>query len=98
TTDTDKYVTGGTVVYNDKGEATATLTGNNGAGGAITGVKNNFVTSATTDANGKKATLTRNDGGTVDIDLTNTVNQAVTEATDKGTKYAGDRATDATTA
>ncbi|MGY6072805.1 YadA-like family protein [Actinobacillus pleuropneumoniae] len=92
TTDTDKYVTGGTVVYNDKGEATATLTGNNGAGGAITGVKNNFVTSATTDANGKKATLTRNDGGTVDIDLTNTVNQAVTEATDKGTKYAGDKA------
>ncbi|WP_427835296.1 YadA-like family protein [Actinobacillus pleuropneumoniae] len=92
TTDTDKYVTGGTVVYNDKGEATATLTGNNGTGGAITGVKNNFVTSATTDANGKKATLTRNDGGTVDIDLTNTVNQAVTEATDKGTKYAGDKA------
>ncbi|WP_017357805.1 ESPR-type extended signal peptide-containing protein, partial [Actinobacillus pleuropneumoniae] len=92
TTDTDKYVTGGTVVYNDKGEATATLTGNNGAGGAITGVKNNFVTKSETATDGKKATLTRNDGGTVDIDLTNTVNQAVTEATDKGTKYAGDKA------
>ncbi|WP_440210533.1 YadA-like family protein [Actinobacillus pleuropneumoniae] len=92
TTDTDKYVTGGTVVYNDKGEATATLTGNNGAGGAITGVKNNFVTKSETVTDGKKATLTRNDGGTVDIDLTNTVNQAVTEATDKGTKYAGDKA------
>ncbi|WP_420481233.1 beta strand repeat-containing protein, partial [Actinobacillus pleuropneumoniae] len=95
---TDKYVTGGKVAYDNQGNGTTTLTLKDGTEAQVTGAKNNFVTSATTDANGKKATLTRNDGGTVDIDLTNTVNQAVTEATDKGTKYAGDRATDATTA
>ncbi|WP_440210365.1 ESPR-type extended signal peptide-containing protein [Actinobacillus pleuropneumoniae] len=98
TTDTDKYVTSGKVDYDNQGNGTTTLTLKDGTEAQVTGAKNNFVTSATTDANGKKATLTRNDGGTVDIDLTNTVNQAVTEATDKGTKYAGDRATDATTA
>ncbi|WP_427833145.1 YadA-like family protein [Actinobacillus pleuropneumoniae] len=98
TTETDKYVTSGKVDYDTQGNGTTTLTLKDGTEAQVTGAKNNFVTSATTDANGKKATLTRNDGGTVDIDLTNTVNQAVTEATDKGTKYAGDRATDATTA
>ncbi|WP_420925244.1 YadA-like family protein [Actinobacillus pleuropneumoniae] len=98
TTETDKYVTSGKVDYDNQGNGTTTLTLKDGTEAQVTGAKNNFVTSATTDANGKKATLTRNDGGTVDIDLTNTVNQAVTEATDKGTKYAGDRATDATTA
>ncbi|MCL7725487.1 hypothetical protein LQU85_06040, partial [Actinobacillus pleuropneumoniae] len=92
TTDTDKYVTGGKVAYDNQGNGTTTLTLKDGTEAQVTGAKNNFVTSATTDANGKKATLTRNDGGTVDIDLTNTVNQAVTEATDKGTKYAGDKA------
>ncbi|WGE34083.1 YadA-like family protein [Actinobacillus genomosp. 1] len=91
TTETDKYVTGGKVAYDNQGNGTTTLTLKDGTEAQVTGAKNNFVTSATTDANGKKATLTRNDGGTVDIDLTNTVNQAVTEATDKGTKYAGDR-------
>ncbi|WP_425320816.1 YadA-like family protein [Actinobacillus lignieresii] len=91
TTDTDKYVTGGSVTYDDKGNATTTLTGNNGAGGTVTGVKNNFVTEAETAKDGKTATLTRNDGGKVNIDLTNTVNQAVTEATEKGTHYEGDK-------
>ncbi|WP_427835334.1 YadA-like family protein [Actinobacillus pleuropneumoniae] len=98
TTETDKYVTGGKVAYDNQGNGTTTLTLKDGSEAQVTGAKNNFVTSATTDANGKKATLTRNDGGTVDIDLTNTVNQAVTEATDKGTKYAGDRAVNDTTA
>ncbi|WP_427838879.1 YadA-like family protein [Actinobacillus pleuropneumoniae] len=92
TTETDKYVTSGKVDYDTQGNGTTTLTLKDGTEAQVTGAKNNFVTSATTDANGKKATLTRNDGGTVDIDLTNTVNQAVTEATDKGTKYAGDKA------
>ncbi|WP_237592858.1 YadA-like family protein [Actinobacillus pleuropneumoniae] len=94
TTETDKYVTSGKVDYDTQGNGTTTLTLKDGTEAQVTGAKNNFVTSATTDANGKKATLTRNDGGTVDIDLTNTVNQAVTEATDKGTKYAGDKAAD----
>ncbi|WP_427833397.1 YadA-like family protein [Actinobacillus pleuropneumoniae] len=98
TTETDKYVTSGKVDYDTQGNGTTTLTLKDGTEAQVTGAKNNFVTSATTDANGKKATLTRNDGGTVDIDLTNTVNQAVTEATDKGTKYAGDRAVNDTTA
>ncbi|EXI62393.1 hypothetical protein MHD_08245 [Mannheimia granulomatis] len=92
TTETDKYVTGGTTEYNDKGEATTTLTGVNGAGGTVTGIKNYYVAKADTQADGKKATLTRNDGDTVDIDLTKTVEAAVEEATKKGTKYAGDKA------
>ncbi|HGO5854345.1 TPA: YadA-like family protein [Mannheimia haemolytica] len=92
TTETDKYVTGGNAEYNDKGEATTTLTGVNGAGGTVTGIKNYYVTSAATQTDGKKATLTRNDGGKVDIDLTKTVQAAVDEATEKGTKYAGDKA------
>ncbi|QSZ38073.1 Autotransporter adhesin [Actinobacillus pleuropneumoniae] len=92
TTDTDKYVTGGKVAYDNQGNGTTTLTLKDGTEAQVTGAKNNFVTKSETATDGKKATLTRNDGGTVDIDLTNTVNQAVTEATDKGTKYAGDKA------
>ncbi|WP_405200802.1 YadA-like family protein [Actinobacillus pleuropneumoniae] len=91
TTDTDKYVTGGKVEYDNQGNGTTTLTLRDGSTAQVTGAKNNFVTSAKTDPNGKKATLTRNDGGTVDIDLTNTVNQAVNEATEKGTHYEGDK-------
>ncbi|VEI74662.1 Haemagglutinin [Mannheimia haemolytica] len=80
----DTHVTGGSVVYDNQGNATATLNKNDGTTAAVTGIKNNFVTTSATDADGKKATLTRNDGGTVEIDLSKTVTTAVNEATEKG--------------
>ncbi|WGE36495.1 YadA-like family protein [Actinobacillus genomosp. 1] len=91
TTETDKYVTGGKVDYDNQGNGTTTLTLRDGSTADVKGVKNNFVTEAETAKDGKTATLTRNDGGKVNIDLTNTVNQAVTEATEKGTHYEGDK-------
>ena len=64
----DKYVTGGKVTYNDKGDGTAALTGNNGLAASITGLKDTKVSSGTAsyvgtqgDASGS-ATLTMNDG------------------------------------
>ncbi|HDL5698994.1 TPA: YadA-like family protein [Mannheimia haemolytica] len=80
----DTYVNGGTVTYDEQGNATATLNKNDSTTATVNGIKNNFVTNSTTATDGKKATLTRNDGGTVDIDLTNTVKAAVDEATNKG--------------
>ncbi|WP_370427245.1 YadA-like family protein [Actinobacillus pleuropneumoniae] len=91
TTETDKYVTGGKVDYDNQGNGTTTLTLRDSSTADVKGVKNNFVTEAETAKDGKTATLTRNDGGKVNIDLTNTVNQAVTEATEKGTHYEGDK-------
>ncbi|QLB19786.1 YadA-like family protein [Mannheimia granulomatis] len=80
----DTHVTGGTVTYDNQGNANVILNKNDGTTAAVTGIKNNFVTSSTTAEDGKKATLTRNDGDTVDIDLSKTVDTAVTEATNKG--------------
>lgn len=69
----DKYVTGGTVSYDDKGNGTAALTGNNGLTASITGLKDTKVSSGTAsyvgtqgDASGT-ATLTMNDGKTATI-------------------------------
>ncbi|HHW7570637.1 TPA: YadA-like family protein [Mannheimia haemolytica] len=89
--DTNTYVTGGSAVYADNGDATTTLTKNDGSSVTVTGIKNNFVNKAETSTDGKTATLTRNDGGTVKIDLTNTVNTAVNEATEKGFKISADK-------
>lgn len=71
----DKYVTGGTVSYDDKGNGTAALTGNNGLTASITGLKDTKVSSGAAtyvDAHGKatmtgSATLTMNDGSTATI-------------------------------
>ena len=69
----DKYVTSGEVVsYDESGNATVTLHGaNNMPDANVTGIKNNYVTSASTSEDGKTVTLTRNDGGTVDVNLSN---------------------------
>lgn len=64
----DKYLTGGTVTYNDKGEGTVALTGNNGLTASITGLKDTKVSSGTATYVGTQgnasgsATLTMNDG------------------------------------
>lgn len=69
----DKYVTDGKVTYNDKGDGTAALTGNNGLAASITGLKDTKVSSGTAsyvgtqgDASGS-ATLKMNDGTTATI-------------------------------
>lgn len=69
----DKYVTGGKVTYNDKGDGTAALTRNNGLAASITGLKDTKVSSGTAsyvgtqgDASGS-ATLKMNDGTTATI-------------------------------
>ncbi|QLB17048.1 hypothetical protein A6B40_05315 [Mannheimia varigena] len=92
--DTNTHVTGGSAVYADNGDATTTLTKNDGSSVTVTGIKNNFVNKAETSTDGKTATLTRNDGGTVNIDLTNTVNTAVNETTEKGFKISADNGGD----
>ena len=69
----DKYVTGGKVTYNDKGDGTAALTGNNGLAASITGLKDTKVSSGTASYVGTQgnasgsATLTMNDGSKVAI-------------------------------
>ena len=71
----DKYVTGGTVSYDNNGNGTASLTGNNGLTASITGLKDTKVSSGAAtyvDAHEKatmtgSATLTMNDGSTATI-------------------------------
>lgn len=71
----DKYVTGGTVSYDNNGNGTASLTGNNGLTASITGLKDTKVSSGAAtyvDAHGKatmtgSATLTMNDGSKATI-------------------------------
>lgn len=71
----DKYVTGGTVSYDNNGNGTASLTGNNRLTASITGLKDTKVSSGAAtyvDAHGKatmtgSATLTMNDGSTATI-------------------------------
>lgn len=69
----DKYITGGTVSYDTKGDGTAALTGTNGITASITGLKDTKVSSGTAtyvgtqgDASGS-ATLTMNDGSKATI-------------------------------
>lgn len=69
----DKYVTGGTVSYDNNGNGTASLTGNNGLTASITGLKDTKVSSGAAtyvgtqgDASGS-ATLTMNDGSKATI-------------------------------
>ena len=69
----DKYITGGTVSYDTKGDGTAALTGTNGITASITGLKDTKVSSGTAtyvgtqgDASGS-ATLTMNDGSTATL-------------------------------
>ena len=71
----DRYVTGGTVSYDNKGNGTASLTGNNGLTASITSLKDTKVSSGAAtyvDAHEKatmtgSATLTMNDGSTATI-------------------------------
>ena len=73
----DVYVYGGGIKYDDAGNGTVTLDRNNNTPITFEGVKNNYVTGAAvssvhntaTGKNDPHLTLTRNDGGSVDVDL-----------------------------
>ena len=73
----DVYVNGGGIKYDDAGNGKVTLDRNNNTPITFEGVKNNYVTGAAvssvhntaTGKNDPHLTLTRNDGGSVDVDL-----------------------------
>lgn len=73
----DVYVNGGGITYDASGNGTMKLDRNNNTPITFEGVKNNYVTEATVNAvhntttgkNDPHLTLTRNDGGSVDVDL-----------------------------
>ena len=73
----DVYVNGGGITYDASGNGTVTLDRNNNTPITFEGVKNNYVTGAAvssvhntaTGKNDPHLTLTRNDGGSVDVDL-----------------------------
>ena len=73
----DVYVNGGGIKYDDAGNGKVTLDRNNNTPITFEGVKNNYVTGAAvssvhntaTGKNDPHLTLTRNDGGGVDVDL-----------------------------
>lgn len=73
----DVYVNGGGITYDASGNGTVTLDRNNNKPITFKGVKNNYVTGAAvssvrntvTGKNDPHLTLTRNDGGSVDVDL-----------------------------
>ena len=73
----DVYVNGGGITYDAAGNGTVQLDRNNNTPITFVGVKNNYVTgaavssvrNAVTGKNDPHLTLTRNDGGSVDVDL-----------------------------
>lgn len=73
----DVYVNGGGITYDASGNGTVTLDRNNNTPITFAGVKNNYVAGATVSSvrnttTGKSdphLTLTRNDGGNIDVDL-----------------------------
>ena len=73
----DVYVNGGGITYDASGNGTVTLDRNNNTPITFAGVKNNYVAGATvssvhnttTGKNDPHLTLTRNDGGNIDVDL-----------------------------
>ena len=73
----DVYVNGGGIQYDASGNGKVTLDRNNNTPITFEGVKNNYVTgaavssvrNAATGKNDPHLTLTRNDGGSVDVDL-----------------------------
>ena len=65
----DKYITGGNATYADDGKGSAKLTGTNGLEGTISNLHDYYVTKGEVSDDGKKLTMTKNDGSTFDVDL-----------------------------
>ena len=69
TVDGDKYITGGNATYDENGKGSAKLTGTNGLEGQISNLHDYYVTKGEVSDDGKKLTMTKNDGTTFDVDL-----------------------------
>jgi hypothetical protein len=69
TVDGDKYITGGDATYEENGKGSAKLTGTNGLEGTISNLHDYYVTKGEVSDDGKKLTMTKNDGTTFDINL-----------------------------
>ena len=69
TVDGDKYITGGNATYDASGKGSAALTGTNGLAGTISNLHDYYVTQGEVSDDGKKLTMTKNDGTTFDVDL-----------------------------
>ena len=69
TVDGDKYITGGNATYDASGKGSAALTGTNGLAGTISNLHDYYVTQGKVSDDGKKLTMTKNDGTTFDVDL-----------------------------
>lgn len=69
TVDGDKYITGGNATYEENGKGSAKLTGTNGLEGTISNLHDYYVTKGEVSDDGKKLTMTKNDGTTFDINL-----------------------------
>ena len=67
--DGDKYITGGNATYEENGKGSAKLTGTNGLEGTISNLHDYYVTQGVVSDDGKKLTMTKNDGTTFDINL-----------------------------
>ena len=69
TVDGDKYITGGNATYEENGDGSAKLAGTNGLEGTISNLHDYYVTRGEVSDDGKKLTMTKNDGTTFDVDL-----------------------------
>lgn len=69
-------VKSGTATYNTDGTGTIILTNNDGTTATVSGLKDTYTKSAAYDAASKKATFTRNDNTTYDLDLSDIANEA----------------------
>ena len=72
----DMRVNSGTATYNTDGTGTIILTNNDGTTATVSGLKDTYTKSAAYDAASKKATFTRNDNTTYDLDLSDIANEA----------------------
>lgn len=69
-------VKSGTATYNTDGTGTIILTNNDGTTATVSGLKDTYTKSAAYDAANKKATFTRNDNSTYDLDLSAIASEA----------------------
>lgn len=73
---TDMRVQSGTATYSDDGNGSISMTHHDGTTATISGLKDTYTRSASYDAANKKATFTRNDNTTYDLDLSAIANEA----------------------
>ncbi len=73
---TNMRVQSGKATYSDDGNGSISMTHHDGTTATISGLKDTYTRSASYDAANKKATFTRNDNTTYDLDLSAIANEA----------------------